>query len=61
MQWLSRYVNESSMKKAVSMKNLAIIYFKGNAYRVNFAFMTINEASDLIKNSSNLNNKKGIP
>ena len=61
MQWLSRYVNESSMKKAVSMKILAIIYFKGNAYRVNFAFMTINEASDLIKNSSNLNNKKGIP
>ena len=39
------------------MKNLAIIYSRDNAYRVNFAFMTINEASELIKNSSNLNNK----
>ena len=42
--------------KAVSIKNLAIIYSKGNAYRVNFAFMTINDANNLI-NNSNLNNK----
>ena len=35
-------------------KNLAIIYSKGNAYRVNFVFMTINDATKLI-NSSNLN------
>ena len=40
--------------KAVSIKNLAIIYFKGNACRVNFAFMTINDVTKLM-NSSNLN------
>ena len=42
--------------KTVSIKNLAIIYSKGNAYRVNFAFMTRNDATNLL-NSSNLNNK----
>ena len=42
--------------KAVSIKSLAIIYSRGNAYRVNFAFMTINDATGLI-NTSNVNNK----
>ena len=42
--------------KAVSIKNLAIIYSKGNTYRVNFAFMSINDAACLL-NNSNLNNK----
>ena len=44
--------------KAVSLNNLAIVYSKGNAYRVIFNFMTLNEASNLIKSSSNLNNNK---
>ena len=46
--------------KVVSINKLAIIYSKGNAYKVNYAFMTINEASNLIKNSSNLHDKKGV-
>ena len=46
--------------KAVSINNLAIAYSRENAYRTIFAFMTLNEASNLIKNSSNLNNKRGV-
>ena len=37
--------------KATSMQNLAIIYHEGNAYRVNFVFMSKNDAFNLIKNS----------
>ena len=47
------------LMKAVSMKNLAIIYSKGNAYRVNFTFMTKHEGTNLINNSS-LNSKGGV-
>ena len=43
--------------KVVSIKNLSIIYSKGNAYRVNFAFMSINDDIKLI-NNSNLNNEE---
>ena len=45
--------------KATSMQNLAIIYHKGNAYRVNFVFMSINDAFNLIK-YSNIIDKKGV-
>ena len=44
--------------KAVSMKNLAIVYSDGNAYRINFAFMTLTEATNLLKSSS-ITSKKG--
>ena len=37
--------------KANSMQNLAIIYHGGNAYRINFVFMSKNDAFNLIKNS----------
>ena len=42
--------------KVVSIKKLAIILSKGNAYRVHFAFMSINDATKLLNNSS-LNNR----
>ena len=42
--------------KIVSIKNLAISSDKENTYRVNFAFMTKNDATKLLENS-NLNNK----
>ena len=42
--------------KVINIKNLGIIYSKGNAYRVNFAFMSLNDATKLM-NNSNLNNK----
>ena len=45
--------------KAVNMKNLAIVYAGGNAYRVNFSFITFSEAGDLMRNS-NLFDKKGL-
>ena len=37
--------------KAISMQNLVLINHNGNHYRVNFAFMTKNDAFNLIKNS----------
>ena len=37
--------------KAVSIKNLAIINHNGNHYRVNFAFTSKKDASNLIKNA----------
>ena len=36
--------------KAVSMKNLVIIYVGGNAYRINFTFIDLNEAINLMNN-----------
>ena len=42
--------------KAVTINNLAVIYSKGNAYRVNFTFMSVNEVNKLM-NNSNLNNR----
>ena len=35
--------------KALSMQNMAIIYHNGHAYHVNFAFMSKNDAFNLIK------------
>ena len=35
--------------KATSMQNLAIICHEGNAYRVNFVFVSKNDAFNLIK------------
>ena len=37
--------------KAKSMKNLAILYCGEQAYRINFASMSKNDAFNLIKNS----------
>ena len=36
---------------AVSMYNLCIKYNKGNAYRINFAFISKNDVLNLIKNA----------
>ena len=37
--------------KAISMKNLTIINYNGNHYRVNFAFISKKDAFNLIKNA----------
>ena len=37
--------------KAISMKNLTIINYNGIHYRVKFAFISKNDASNLIKNA----------
>ena len=36
--------------KAISMQNLAIVYHGEHAYCINFAFMSKNDAFNLIKN-----------
>ena len=41
------------------MQNIAIIYHCGNAYRVNYMFMSRNDAFNLIENSSIID-KKGV-
>ena len=46
-------------RKTNSMQNFAIIYHKENAYRVNFVFMSKNDAFNLIKNS-NIIDEKGV-
>ena len=38
--------------KANSMQNLAIVYHKGNAYRINLVFITKDDAINLIRNSN---------
>ena len=45
--------------KTSSMHNLAIRYNNGNAYRINFEFMSKNKALNLIKNAVIID-KKGI-
>ena len=44
--------------KATSMQNLATIYHRGNAYRVNFVFMSKNGAFNVIKNSNIIDKKE---
>ena len=45
--------------KALSMQHLTIIYDNGHAYRVNFMFLSKNDAFNLIKNSIIIY-KKGV-
>ena len=45
--------------KAVSLNNLAIVYVKGSTYRINFAFMSKDDAINLIKNSV-IMDKRGV-
>ena len=46
--------------KTISMHNLSIIYHGGNAYRINFMFMSKNDAFNLIKNSIIIDKKRII-
>ena len=45
----------SLMQKAVSFNNIAIVYVKGNAYRIHFWYMSKDDVNINIMNSSNLN------
>ena len=47
------------MQKAMSFNNIAIVYGKGNAYRVNFWYMSKNDAINIM-NCSNLAGKRGV-
>ena len=45
--------------KTVSIKNLAIVYSKGNGYRIKFLNMSKDDATNIMHNS-NLIDKKGV-
>ena len=47
------------MQKAMSFNNVAIVYVKGNAYRINFRYMSKEDAINII-NCSNLVDKRGV-
>ena len=47
------------MKKAMSFNDVAIVYVKGNAYRIHFWYMSKDDAIGIMSNS-NLINKKGV-
>ena len=46
--------------KAISMHNLCIGYNNGNAYRINFVFMSKSDALNLIKNAVIIDKKRSI-
>ena len=46
------------MQKAMSF-NVTIVYVKGNAYRINFWYMSKDDAISIM-NNSNLVDKKGV-
>ena len=47
------------MKKAISFDNVAIVYIKGNAYRIHFWYMSKDDATNIM-NGSNLIDKIGV-
>ena len=47
------------MQKAISFKNVAIIYIEGNAYRINFWCMNKDDTMDIM-NGYNLVDKRGV-
>ena len=47
------------MQKAVSFNNIATVYVKGNAYRIQFWYMSKDDATNIMNNSS-LIDKMGV-
>ena len=47
------------MQKAMNFNDVAIVYVKGNAYRIHFWYMSKDDAINIVKNS-NLNEKMGV-
>ena len=47
------------MQKPMYVKNIAIVYVKGSAYRIHFCYMSKRKAISLMTNS-NLIDKKGV-
>ena len=47
------------MQKAMSFNNVGIVYVKENAYRINFWYMSKNDAINIM-NGSNLIHKRGV-
>ena len=47
------------MQKTMSFNNIAIVYVKGSAYRINFWYMSKDDAINIM-NGSNLVDKRGV-
>ena len=47
------------MQKAISFNNIAIVYIKGNAYRINFWYMSKDDGINIM-NGSILLGKRGV-
>ena len=47
------------LQKAISFNNIAIVYIKGNAYRIHSWYMTKNDAINIMS-GSNLADKRGV-
>ena len=47
------------MQKSISFNNIAIVYIKGNAYRINFWYMSKDDAINIM-NGSILLDKRGV-
>ena len=47
------------MQKPISFNNVAIVYVKGSAYRINFWYMSKDDAINIM-NNSNLVDKMGV-
>ena len=47
------------MKEAMSFNDVAVVYVKGCAYRINFWYMSKNDAINIM-NGSNLVDKRGV-
>ena len=47
------------MQKAMSFNDVAIVYVKGNAYRIHFWYMSKDDTTSIM-NDSNLIDKKGV-
>ena len=47
------------MQKAISFNNIAIVYIKGNTYRIHFGYMSKDDAINII-NGSILVDKRGV-
>ena len=47
------------MQETMSFNNIAIVYVRGNAYRIDFWYMSKDDAINVM-NGSNLVDKKGV-
>ena len=47
------------MQKAMRFNNVAVVYVKGSAYRINFWYMSKNDATNIM-NGSNLVDKRSV-
>ena len=47
------------IQKAMSFNNVVIVYVKGSTYRINFWYMSKNNAINIM-NGSNLTDKRGV-